>query len=365
MMDFVQNSDPFEGSFTELAQLTLDDSESEIVDNQFEVLKEEDDAIDVYSDELDDVDSEDSDELVDVVSDDYSSELVLDSDEDTSDDNLFREDFLGHKSAWDGDALEVRREVRLRRKVESIMNGNFSESDMLDEASPVSKSSRKKQAKKDKKLKKVLLKTQAEIRTKRSNNLEKAIRSQLPKEGILSFLKQVNRQVHDFVIKDQDTSMILPPMPGFIRRVVCELCKSYYVTPKMRGSKQKKLIVVFRTGLARVPDNWQYLPSALETKHDLKPTPFYKDKRQSPRNDKKSSKATTKGKIGAPNTAAQPKVGDVIGATAQPIEEGNRGRRMLQAMGWKEGESLGANDSGVKDPLQVTVRAKRAGLGGV
>ncbi|KAI9280918.1 hypothetical protein BC943DRAFT_137091 [Umbelopsis sp. AD052] len=60
---------------------------------------------------------------------------------------------------------------------------------------------------------------------------------------------------------------------------------------------------------------------------------------------------------------AAPSHGTVVGGEALPIHTSNVGHRMLAAMGWKEGDSLGAKNTGIKAPIQAVIRKKRAGLG--
>lgn len=50
-------------------------------------------------------------------------------------------------------------------------------------------------------------------------------------------------------------------------------------------------------------------------------------------------------------------------ASLPPISSDNKGHRMLQAMGWKEGDKLGTNGSGLSEPIHVVKRAKNLGLG--
>ncbi|MBN3322739.1 AGGF1 factor, partial [Atractosteus spatula] len=45
------------------------------------------------------------------------------------------------------------------------------------------------------------------------------------------------------------------------------------------------------------------------------------------------------------------------------ISDGNKGRKMLEKMGWKKGEGLGKDGSGRKDPIQLQIRKSQAGLG--
>lgn len=51
--------------------------------------------------------------------------------------------------------------------------------------------------------------------------------------------------------------------------------------------------------------------------------------------------------------------------TNERIGEENIGNRLLQKMGWKEGQGLGSSGSGIIDPIQAQFREGRAGLGSV
>uniref|UniRef100_A0A8C8RUD7 Angiogenic factor with G patch and FHA domains 1 n=1 Tax=Pelusios castaneus TaxID=367368 RepID=A0A8C8RUD7_9SAUR len=45
------------------------------------------------------------------------------------------------------------------------------------------------------------------------------------------------------------------------------------------------------------------------------------------------------------------------------ISDGNKGRKMLEKMGWKKGEGLGKDGGGMKDPIQLQIHKMHAGLG--
>ncbi|XP_020659733.3 angiogenic factor with G patch and FHA domains 1 isoform X2 [Pogona vitticeps] len=45
------------------------------------------------------------------------------------------------------------------------------------------------------------------------------------------------------------------------------------------------------------------------------------------------------------------------------ISDSNRGHKMLEKMGWKQGEGLGKSGSGMKDPIKLQMHRKHAGLG--
>jgi len=46
-----------------------------------------------------------------------------------------------------------------------------------------------------------------------------------------------------------------------------------------------------------------------------------------------------------------------------PIADSNVGHKILQKMGWFKGQGLGTNNTGITDPIPLTVHKKRSGLG--
>lgn len=72
----------------------------------------------------------------------------------------------------------------------------------------------------------------------------------------------------------------------------------------------------------------------------------------------------TKSKRGAVGGTVSYMDGDVVGASAPEIGAGNRGRAMLEKMGWSSGTALGATDNkGILLPVAHVVKNTRAGLG--
>ncbi|KAL8898358.1 MAG: hypothetical protein Q9207_006742 [Kuettlingeria erythrocarpa] len=71
------------------------------------------------------------------------------------------------------------------------------------------------------------------------------------------------------------------------------------------------------------------------------------------------------GRRNAANTAGVSyQDGEVVGAAAPEIGEENRGRAMLEKMGWSRGMGLGAlNNKGMLQPVAHTVKISKAGLG--
>ena len=54
--------------------------------------------------------------------------------------------------------------------------------------------------------------------------------------------------------------------------------------------------------------------------------------------------------------------GDVVGGDAEEIASDNRGRVMLEKLGWRSGMGLGAEGGGITIPLLAVVKKSKSGL---
>ncbi|XP_026163083.1 angiogenic factor with G patch and FHA domains 1 isoform X1 [Mastacembelus armatus] len=54
---------------------------------------------------------------------------------------------------------------------------------------------------------------------------------------------------------------------------------------------------------------------------------------------------------------------DAPASVHEEISEINKGRKMLEKMGWKKGEGLGKEGTGMKDPIELKIRKSQSGLG--
>jgi hypothetical protein len=56
--------------------------------------------------------------------------------------------------------------------------------------------------------------------------------------------------------------------------------------------------------------------------------------------------------------------GEVVGGSAPELSQSNKGRTMLEKMGWSTGMALGATDNkGILQPVAHVVKRTKAGLG--
>jgi len=70
-------------------------------------------------------------------------------------------------------------------------------------------------------------------------------------------------------------------------------------------------------------------------------------------------------KSGKPDSSgASYRDGEVVSASAPHLGEGNKGRVILEKMGWCSGTALGAaHNKGILEPVAHIVKTNKAGLG--
>lgn len=66
---------------------------------------------------------------------------------------------------------------------------------------------------------------------------------------------------------------------------------------------------------------------------------------------------------GRDHRSGVPMVGDTVGSNAKPLDDENKGHKLLRSLGWTPGESLGSKGKGIDTPIDAIIRSKRAGLG--
>ncbi|XP_029565599.1 angiogenic factor with G patch and FHA domains 1 isoform X3 [Salmo trutta] len=97
----------------------------------------------------------------------------------------------------------------------------------------------------------------------------------------------------------------------------------------------------------------------MKVKYGLKSTEYEEDKAlRNPRYvDRAESRRQTVGSEGVFQRD------DAPASVHIEISEVNKGRKMLEKMGWKKGEGLGKDGAGMKDPIQLKIRKSQSGFG--
>ncbi|KAM9330978.1 angiogenic factor with G patch and FHA domains 1 [Gastrophryne carolinensis] len=116
--------------------------------------------------------------------------------------------------------------------------------------------------------------------------------------------------------------------------------------PVLTNKEEKELLR--RKGLKKIREKYGLQSAEYEDNKVLK-NPKYKDRA-----------ARRRKEVGSEGTFTRE---DAPASVHVEINESNKGRKMLEKMGWRKGEGLGKAGDGMRDPIHLQLRKKQAGLG--
>ncbi|TAQ84603.1 hypothetical protein B7494_g7078 [Chlorociboria aeruginascens] len=175
------------------------------------------------------------------------------------------------------------------------------------------------------------------------------------KEG-MSF-DAVKEEIKTFLVSTNTTRLALPPMDKANRKLIHELANAFNLKSKSAGTGQARFPVLYRT-----------LKTSAYIERTFTQVEQQLSRRFLPRSDirgKKSNNVKKSTRGGGFNSAAVSyRDGDIVGGSAPELGVENKGRAMLEKMGWSSGTALGAiNNKGILQPVSHIVRTTKAGLG--
>ncbi|RHZ52184.1 hypothetical protein CDV55_100415 [Aspergillus turcosus] len=163
-------------------------------------------------------------------------------------------------------------------------------------------------------------------------------------------------EMRNFLLSSKD-SLSLPPMSKHFRKVVHDMAGALSLKSQSRGKGSSRFPMLYKTSLT--PRYTQKTIIQVDKIFSKSRFPPRGPKARS-QNNKKSAKASR----GRPTSSVSYMEGDVVGASAPEIGAGNKGRAMLEKMGWSLGTPLGAvNNKGILLPVAHVVKNSKAGLG--
>ncbi|WEW60361.1 squalene synthetase-like protein [Emydomyces testavorans] len=155
------------------------------------------------------------------------------------------------------------------------------------------------------------------------------------------------REIREFLLSQTQT-LSLPPMDKKVRRLVHELANSLSLKSQSRGHGKTRFPVLTKTARTRGFDS-----------ESIEEVGVLYDRASLVRQMGKASRSRGKGL----KTASYVD-GDVVGASAPELGAENKGRMMLERMGWINGSTLGSGkNNGILHPLKHVVKTSKAGLG--
>ncbi|KAL4994451.1 hypothetical protein BDV10DRAFT_151958 [Aspergillus recurvatus] len=167
-------------------------------------------------------------------------------------------------------------------------------------------------------------------------------------------IEDLKSEIRLFLLSPKN-SLSLPPMTKHRRILVHDMAHALRLSSQSRGKGSSRFPVLSKT--SRTPKYTHRTISQLDR--------VFSKERFSPRAlmawDKASGRS---GKTKRGHGNASYMDGDVVGASAPEIGAENKGRAMLEKMGWSTGTALGAADNkGILLPVAHVVKNSKAGLG--
>lgn len=165
-------------------------------------------------------------------------------------------------------------------------------------------------------------------------------------------MEQVADEFRTFLLGTDET-VIFPPMDNHARKMVHELANKFKIKSKSTGSAEQR-----RPTLIRTLRTQQFVESTFDQAVGRVGRRYF------PRLDLRGKRSQRAPPVRTNNSAATYQDGEIIGAAAPELGTENRGRTMLEKMGWSSGTALGAdNNKGILQPVTQTMKRSKAGLG--
>ncbi|KAH9236198.1 hypothetical protein K456DRAFT_1771233 [Colletotrichum gloeosporioides 23] len=169
-------------------------------------------------------------------------------------------------------------------------------------------------------------------------------------------LDQIADELRTFLL-GTNTILTLPPMDNHARKVIHELASKFNIKSKSTGSGDQRRPMLHRT-----------LRTAKFAEEVFDAAIARVGRKYFPRNDTTLRAAVQKQSArrggGGGHAGVIYRDGEVVGGSAPELGQENKGRAMLEKMGWSSGTALGAlNNKGILQPVAHIVKRSKAGLG--
>lgn len=364
IQDYIENSDPlvgqnlFEGLSEDL-EMYHDDIQDEAA-LFHELMLAHDDSVSGSSSEYD---SDEENAAILGLKLRQTHLFDLDNEED-----FIRQDFVGGSNTWD-DNHDSQKDAEKARFLKQL-NGELSLTDEDEDLEDIGESmnQRRKHFKMQKRARKIKQKEQWAKLKGDSASLYHILETQskVVSNDLVKYLQKTNAEMYCFVQDPNKQEYSLGNLPGAVRKMINTMALSYNLKLRKRGKGLARRLVIYRTHTTRVPSDWKNLPNRAayaKGPRIVGPVGKHRGGPATPKKGKGGKSKDENSKQSRFTEAVTPRIGQAVGHGAAPVSDGNVGHRMMKLMGWNPGESLGASNDGIVDPVQVIIRKKKAGLG--
>lgn len=182
-------------------------------------------------------------------------------------------------------------------------------------------------------------------------------------------LDSVHEHIKRFVTHEDYHGIEELPMPAMekpTRRAAHLISQAYGLKSASQGSGKRRYITFYKTKHTAVLPDADFLEETMvRARRSLGFNSKYRDRLlpEAARQKLGRSGKPMKTRSGGAGGAGRLRDGDLVGADAPEIATQNRGRQMLEKLGWLQGSGLGAiGNQGMNVPLFATIKNTKAGL---
>ncbi|KAJ4412028.1 squalene synthetase-like protein [Gnomoniopsis sp. IMI 355080] len=171
-------------------------------------------------------------------------------------------------------------------------------------------------------------------------------------------IDQIKEEMRTFLQGDSE-SLTFPPMDSHARKAIHEICLRLNVKSKSTGAGDQRRPILHRTKRTGTYREASFEAAFARPGRKY----FHRLDVNKPRGGKGGGTSKPNGR-GINQAAFTYRDGEVVGGGAPELGVNNKGRALMEKMGWSAGMALGATDNqGILQPVAHVVKRTKAGLG--
>jgi hypothetical protein len=168
------------------------------------------------------------------------------------------------------------------------------------------------------------------------------------------YIKDIRLELDEFLGDGGRRSLTFPPLDPHGNKTVQNMAHAFNMKSRKFGAGTRQHVVVIKN-----KRTYRSLPEYDSIQRYLRQRPvFNRIDQKRPRAEIDNEKSSRRGNP----SKAHVKEGDIVGANAPEISGDNFGRRLLIKMGWKTGQGLGLDSSGIAEPVMAKVKKTKLGI---
>ncbi|KAI9005793.1 hypothetical protein CLU79DRAFT_590155 [Phycomyces nitens] len=200
---------------------------------------------------------------------------------------------------------------------------------------------------------------------------QRTVQKNNPPQTPVRTLNKINNFIKAFAAHPTSREFSLTPKLSPYIKHIRLLGRFYEIELRTTGSFESGNIILVKSRKTFMPSSQEHIDIFIQTalkdipagENDIPIVPQRKRPLRRSFGDRPVGFAPRKSQRLSDHNPETRHVGPSVGSNAAAIKETNKGHRMLEMMGWSQGDSIGPTNEGIKAPVQAFIRRKNIGLG--